>query len=109
MTTLTQLPPIHWTFGDVLAKLRHDAGISVPDMAERLDMSERTIRNYENDATVPKRSFVLGWARECGYPHADELLSAWQEARSCGCSDVPLPLDFSGGSDPPSHRDELAA
>lgn len=78
--TATHLPDIDWTFGDVLSKLRRDAGLTGVELAERLEISPRSIGNYERDLTRPKRRTVREWAEVCGYEDVDALLDAWQAA-----------------------------
>lgn len=80
--TMTELPDIYWTFGDVLSKLRRDAGLTGVELAERLEISARSVGNYERDLTRPKRRTVREWAEVCGYRDVDALLAAWADARS---------------------------
>ena len=54
-----------WTASDRLAKARKVADLSQTQLAERLGISERTIKRYEAGAT-PKRGIVLGWAMATG-------------------------------------------
>lgn len=56
-----------WSLGDRLRKARQVAGIrSHKEMAQRLGVSEDTIKRWEGDKYSPSRGYVLGWALECG-------------------------------------------
>ena len=54
-----------WTQADRFTKARHVAGLSQEDLAERLDLSLRTIRRYEAGMN-PKRTIIVSWALACG-------------------------------------------
>lgn len=65
--------PLHlgvpeWTFGDRLRKAREVAEVTSKEMAALLEVSDRTIRNYERMATPIKRKDVRDWALRCGVP-----------------------------------------
>ena len=96
--TLTELPPIDWTFGDVLTKIRTNANLTVEQLAELTDISPRSVGNYEKDRTFPKWSTVLRWAEACRYPHVEELRSTWDAARRSGWINAPpqpeLPFEW---------------
>lgn len=66
MATTTETP--RWTLGDRLGKARDHAGISKAEMAERLGVSERTIRNYENESVHVTRLIALAYAAETDVP-----------------------------------------
>lgn len=58
-----------WTLGDRLRKSLRDAGVSVQEMAEHLDVSRNTIGNWLSDRTGrPSRSALMVWAMRCGVP-----------------------------------------
>lgn len=57
------VPP--WTDEDRLVKARTHAGLSQATLADRLGVSERTIKRYEAGGPR-KRGLVLGWALACG-------------------------------------------
>jgi transcriptional regulator with XRE-family HTH domain len=66
-TETRQESPV-WTLGERLHKAREFAGITRTGMADRLGVSERTIRNYENEAVRVTRSIVLAYAAETMVP-----------------------------------------
>ena len=45
-----------WTLGERMAKARRSAGISSHQMAAILEVSERTVRNWEADRTHPPKA-----------------------------------------------------
>lgn len=53
-----------WTRGERLAKARREAGFTVPEMAELLGVSEKTVYNYERDRPI-RRSVLIVWASRC--------------------------------------------
>jgi transcriptional regulator with XRE-family HTH domain len=55
-----------WTRGDRLRKARLVAGVSPEEMADLLEVTDRTIRNYEQDRTPIKRPAVAAWALRTG-------------------------------------------
>ena len=57
-----------FTLGDRLRKAREHAGVSVDEMAAILDVSDRTVRNYEGDKTPIKRPSVVAYAMRCNVP-----------------------------------------
>jgi transcriptional regulator with XRE-family HTH domain len=66
MATTEEVTQPTWRLGERLAKARDHAGISRPEMADRLGVSERTIRNYENETVHVTRLIALGYAAETG-------------------------------------------
>lgn len=82
--TITDLPDIDWSFGDILAKIRREAGLTGAELAELLQIAPRSIGNYERDVTLPKRRTVREWAEFCGYSDPDALVSVWESARESG-------------------------
>lgn len=66
--TAVQPPLPVWTVPERLAKARASAGISRDEMAHRLRVSERTIRNYENAKTAPTLAVMHFWAEITGVP-----------------------------------------
>jgi transcriptional regulator with XRE-family HTH domain len=66
MATTEELTQPTWTLGERLAKARDHAGISRPEMADRLGVSERTIRNYENESVTVNRLIALAYSAETG-------------------------------------------
>jgi len=55
-----------FTLGDRLRKSLEVADLTVEEMAQRLGVSDRTIRNYTSERTPIKRGFTLQWALICG-------------------------------------------
>lgn len=43
-----------WTTAERIRKARHHAGLSSAQLAERIGVGERTIRNYESGYTSPR-------------------------------------------------------
>jgi len=60
-------PPV-WTIGERLEKARTHARIDRDEMADRLGVSERTIRNYENEAVRITRSVIIAYSVETLVP-----------------------------------------
>ena len=58
-----------FTFGDRLRKAREHAGVSTDEMAAVLEVSVRTIGNYENERTPVKGPVIKEWAMRCGVPY----------------------------------------
>lgn len=44
------------------------SGVTPAEMAERLEVSETTIRNYRTGRTTPTRATLRDWALMCGVP-----------------------------------------
>lgn len=57
---------VTWTLGELLAKLRKDAGLDQAELAERLHVARNSVSNYENDRSAPPFAVVAGWAAACG-------------------------------------------
>ena len=57
-----------FTLGDRLRKAREWAGVSTDEMAEVIDVSARTIGNYENDRTPVRGPVMSEWALRTGVP-----------------------------------------
>lgn len=53
-----------WTLGERLRKAREEAGLDRDEMAARMQVSERTLRNWERDANLPRYSLLIAkeWA-----------------------------------------------
>ena len=62
--TTTTVP--EWTLTDRLYKARKVAGLTIDQLAARLEVSEKTVRRLESGEVVGKRTAVLGWAVACG-------------------------------------------
>jgi transcriptional regulator with XRE-family HTH domain len=54
------------TFGERLARARMWAGLSQEDIAERLDLHERSVANYETGRRMPRTDVTVAWAMICG-------------------------------------------
>jgi transcriptional regulator with XRE-family HTH domain len=52
-----------FTIGDRLRKARHCAHLTAEEMAAILEVSVRTVRNYEHDVTSIKRPALAAWAQ----------------------------------------------
>lgn len=57
-----------WTLGDRLRKALEQSSVSIDEMAEQLGVTDRTVRNYMNDATPVRRVMITEWARVTGVP-----------------------------------------
>lgn len=55
-----------WTLGERLTKARKSAGLDPTDMAERLGVSDRTIRNWEQGVHRPKLGTIRAYAQVTG-------------------------------------------
>ena len=51
------------SIGERIAELRKEKGFTRKTFAEYLDISQFTLRNYENDVHEPGHSFILQVAR----------------------------------------------
>lgn len=63
MSTTTPLPV--WTLGELMEKARRDAGISTAQMADILNVTPKTINNYEANRTHPSRAVIMAWSSIC--------------------------------------------
>lgn len=57
-----------WTVPDRLRKAREHAGLSQDAIATALDVTRKTIGNYENGRTAPRRTVLIAWAMATGVP-----------------------------------------
>lgn len=55
-----------WDLADRLQKARRTAGIGVQQMADDLGYTRKTIGDYLNGRTAPRRSVIVAWAIRCG-------------------------------------------
>lgn len=51
-----------WNQGERLRKARQTANLDIDTMADHLDCTPRTIRNYESGVTRPNRATLMAWA-----------------------------------------------
>jgi len=72
MSVLTTHPnhpgELTWTLGEILRKVRTDAGIELLEMAAELHVHRNTVSNYEQNRTKPSRSTLIVWADLCRVP-----------------------------------------
>lgn len=60
-----------WTIADRFRKARTDAGLSQQQLADRIQISKKSIGNYETGATTHmRRNVVNQWALATGVPVA---------------------------------------
>ena len=57
-----------FTIGDRLRKARELTGLSQGDFAAEIDISPRSVSNYESEAVAPKRLVLKAWAMRTGVP-----------------------------------------
>ena len=50
-----------------LTNLRKESGYTQNSLAKKLDLSENTLRNWENKLTVPNLNHLVHWAEVLGY------------------------------------------
>ncbi len=55
-----------WNLADRMRKALTDAGISVQDMADYLDVSRGTVSRWINDSIDPSTQTLRLWAMRCG-------------------------------------------
>lgn len=96
-TTLTLTDVIEFTLGDHLRAAREKAiggKIRTDDMAEKLNVSTVTIRNYESGRTHPNQATLREWARLTGYS-LNAITDNGRLARNrCSSSTVQAALPF---------------
>ena len=54
-----------WTLGNRLWRARRHADLTQQQLAERLGVGLKSIKDYEGDRRRPKRGVLLGWAVTC--------------------------------------------
>ena len=57
-----------FTIGDRLRKARERCGLSQSEFASEIDVSPRSISNYESEAVQPKKIVLKAWALRTGVP-----------------------------------------
>lgn len=57
-----------FTIGDRLRKARERVGLSQSDFAAEIDVSPRSVSNYESEAVTPKKIVLKAWALRTGVP-----------------------------------------
>lgn len=72
-TYATQLRIPEITLARRLYLARDEAGLTQKELAERIDVSKRSVVNYEGGETAPRRHVVVAWALATGVP-AEYLL-----------------------------------
>lgn len=77
-----------FTFGDRLRKAREHAGVTTEEMAAAVDVSTRTVGNYENDRTPVRGPVVKVWAMRTGVPVEWLLTGRSDETPDDGGSDL---------------------
>ncbi|CAN5848481.1 hypothetical protein BH24ACT15_BH24ACT15_30340 [soil metagenome] len=55
-----------WDLTDRLVKARAHANLNQAELAERLDVSAKTLQRYEQGRAAPRRGIILGWAVATG-------------------------------------------
>jgi transcriptional regulator with XRE-family HTH domain len=66
MTTSPTVVPV-WTLADRLRKARQFSGLTPEELAERIGVTDRTVRNYET-GKPPRAAAVKLWAFATGVP-----------------------------------------
>jgi transcriptional regulator with XRE-family HTH domain len=59
-----------WTLGWRLQRSLAHAEITVPEMADKLNVTRQTVRRWATDLIVPKPIYVKEWALICGVPYS---------------------------------------
>jgi transcriptional regulator with XRE-family HTH domain len=54
-----------WTLGNRLWRARRHVNLTQQQLAERLGVGLKSIKEYESDRRRPKRAVLLGWAVQC--------------------------------------------
>lgn len=62
-------------FGDKLKQLRKDAGLSQEDLARQLNITQKSICNYENNTRFPKGQKIITGLAEIFNVSVDYLIS----------------------------------
>lgn len=57
-----------WSIGERMAKARQTVDLDPSQMAARLGVTDRTIRNWENGVHPPKRAALLAYEQVTGVP-----------------------------------------
>lgn len=57
-----------FTIGDRLRKSRERIGLKQADFAAEIDISARSVHNYENETVSPRRIVLKAWALRTGVP-----------------------------------------
>ena len=57
-----------FTIGDRLRKARERTGLSQGDFAAEIDISPRSVSNYESEAVSPRKLVLKAWALRTGVP-----------------------------------------
>lgn len=60
-------------FGDKLKELRKEKGLSQKDLAEKLNVTQRTISYYENSTTAPSNAEIVTKIADALNVRLDEL------------------------------------
>ena len=76
-----QEPPAEETFGQRLARLRKERGFTQIELAERLDMVQAVISDYERDKLRPYADIVVRFAEVLG-TSTDALLGITPVAKA---------------------------
>lgn len=79
-----------WTLADRLRKAREDSGLSQGALAREIDISQKTVSNYENGNVEPRRIAVKQWAMRT------DVDLHWLET-----GEVPSPDDDGTNGEPP--------
>ena len=57
-----------WTLEDRLRKAREVTGLGQSEFAAEIDVSRRTVGNYESGSVAPRRIVLKAWALRSGVP-----------------------------------------
>ncbi|WMM74274.1 helix-turn-helix transcriptional regulator [Rhodococcus pyridinivorans] len=57
-----------WTLSDRLRKAREVAGLTQSEIADRLELTRRTVGSYESGERAPKRTTIAAWAMATAVP-----------------------------------------
>lgn len=89
-----------WTLADRMRKARREAGMTPEEMADALQVSAVTVRNYETERTRPSHPTLVVWAQVSGVPL--EWLRYGDVSGSAGAEEGPE--DAVGGGATPIGR-----